>query len=68
MKIILLCFASACLIEFAYSACTYSKLSQADRNSITNVHNNYRSTLAKGRSAMPNGFAPPAKNMYTIVS
>uniref|UniRef100_A0A914DUI8 SCP domain-containing protein n=1 Tax=Acrobeloides nanus TaxID=290746 RepID=A0A914DUI8_9BILA len=68
MKIILLCFASACLFELAYSACTYSKLSQVDRDSITNYHNNYRSMLAKGQSATPNGFTPPSKNMYTIVS
>lgn len=68
MKLILVCCALACFVQLSYSAsCSFSKLSQADRDAITKAHNDYRSTLAKGQAAMPNGkFAPPAKNMYKI--
>uniref|UniRef100_A0A914DYJ9 ShKT domain-containing protein n=1 Tax=Acrobeloides nanus TaxID=290746 RepID=A0A914DYJ9_9BILA len=67
MKIILLCLISACLAQAAHSICSYSTLTQDDRDSITNAHNNYRSILAKGQANLPNGqFAPPAANMYKV--
>uniref|UniRef100_A0A914DG63 SCP domain-containing protein n=1 Tax=Acrobeloides nanus TaxID=290746 RepID=A0A914DG63_9BILA len=55
-------------IYAASSGCSTTGLTDSDRQVITNLHNNFRSSLAKGQEPTASGGnAPTAKNMYKIV-
>uniref|UniRef100_A0A914DUW8 Uncharacterized protein n=1 Tax=Acrobeloides nanus TaxID=290746 RepID=A0A914DUW8_9BILA len=61
MKILIIII-STVLIQFAYG------LTQAERDAVVQVHNNYRSQLSKGQTILQNSNnAQSAKNMYKIV-
>ena len=52
----------------ASSGCSTTGLTDSDRQVITNLHNNFRSSLAKGQEPTASGGnAPTAKNMYKLV-
>uniref|UniRef100_A0A914CXD3 SCP domain-containing protein n=1 Tax=Acrobeloides nanus TaxID=290746 RepID=A0A914CXD3_9BILA len=54
-------------IYAASSGCSTTGLTDSDRQVITNLHNNFRSSLAKGQEPTASGGnAPTAKNMYKI--
>lgn len=55
-------------VSSASSGCSTTGLTDSDRQLITNIHNNFRSSLANGKERTASGGnAPKAKNMYKLV-